>query len=610
MLAENQQINTEFEFKNHYGKTTNTSSPLRWILSHVLHYKLLIIITLVASVLSSIFFSMVPTFIGLVANLLSDNSQDIGTLVFYGFIILILGVLNSFMELVFYSSTEWIANRIDRDTRDELYQSMLGKSMTFHDKQAIGDLMARSAQDVRQLYYMVSPGFLLVFQSILMIITPLVFIYLINPQLVIIPVLFIISYIIFLKKYNKDLENTSWLQRVAASKMSSRLNEVVSGMYLVRGASQEDQEKRIFQNNINDYKKHTVEIGKLQARYYPLLLLGLATTAALIHGIILLQYHAINIGGLIAFLGLLQLLRFPTFINIFALYVLSAGVASARRLLELINQETNIDINASGYQAKITGEIVFDHVTFGYDPSIPVLQDVSFTVHPGQTVALVGMTGSGKTSITKLLSRLYDPDSGIISIDTVSLPKWNLESLRSQISLVEQDVYLFSKTIRENIMLGDPAASDDKITQACILAQAHEFISSLPDGYNTVLGDRGITLSGGQRQRIAIARAILRNPAILILDDATSSIDSRTEDEINKAIKNVLQGRVAFLITHRISQIRRADVIILIDRGKIIGIGDHEFLLLNNKKYQSIFSTFDEFDLKTALKTGQSSMEV
>ena len=220
------------------------------------------------------------------------------------------------------------------------------------------------------------------------------------------------------------------------------------------------------------------------------------------------------------------------------------------------------------------------------------------------------MTGAGKTTITKLISRLYDPDSGIIKIDNIPLKDWNLNSLRSQIGLVEQDVYLFSRTIRENIILGNPSATDEEITQACIQAQAHEFISKFPDGYNTVLGERGITLSGGQRQRIAIARAILKNPSILIFDDATSSIDSRTEDEINKAIKNILHGRVSFLITHRISQIRRADIIILIDKGKVNGIGNHESLLMNNKKYQSIFSTFDDFDLTTAIKSTQSSQEV
>lgn len=598
-------VNSEFQVKNQYGKKTNTSGPIRWILSHVFHYKVLMGSSLLVGLLSGVFQSMVVSLIGAVANTLSGGTGNVQDLIFYSFLILLFGILGAIMDLGVQDLTEWVANKVDRDSRDELYQAMIGKSMTFHDKQAIGDLMARSAQDVRQLYFMINPGFSLVFQSIVGIIVPLVFIYFINPQLTVIPILFVISYAIILKKYNKDLENVSWLQRKAASKISSRLNEVISGMYVVRGASQEKQERKIYHENIEDYKKHTIEIGKLQARYYPLLILGLATTLALFHSLFLLQNHTINLGQFIAYLGLLQLLRFPTFINIFAIVVLSMGVASARRLLELINETTSIDLNTEGYNKKITGEIVFDNVTFGYKVDIPVVTNISFSVHPGQTVALVGMTGSGKTTITKLISRLYDPISGSISIDKVDLRNWNLESLRSQIGLVEQDVFLFSKTIQDNIILGDINATKENVIRACKLAQAHDFITKLSDGYDTVIGERGITLSGGQRQRLAIARAILRNPAILILDDATSAIDSRTEDEINTAIKNVLQGRVSFLITHRISQIRRADIIILIDKGKIIGIGNHEFLLQNNSKYQSIFNTFDDFDLKTAIKTSE-----
>jgi ATP-binding cassette subfamily B protein len=181
--------------------------------------------------------------------------------------------------------------------------------------------------------------------------------------------------------------------------------------------------------------------------------------------------------------------------------------------------------------------------------------------------------------------------------------------LRSQIGLVEQDVFLFSKSIKENILLGLPSASDEEIIKAAKLAQAHEFISKFPDGYETIIGERGITLSGGQRQRVAIARAVLKNPSILILDDATSAIDSQTEDEINTAIKNVLEGRVSFLITHRISQIRRADLIVLIDRGMVIGLGKHETLLLDSPKYQSIFTTFDDFDLKTAVEAAVVSKQ-
>jgi ATP-binding cassette subfamily B protein len=565
--------------------------------------------SLIVSVLASVFQSIVPALIGLVAIVITQPSVDTNLLLFYCFLILVFGVAGPIMNLSVQAGTEIVANRIDRDARDELYQSMMGKSMTFHDRQSIGDLMARSSQDVRQLYFMINPGFVLVFQSIVSIIIPLIFISFINAELLFIPILFVISYVVVLRRYNKNLEIAAWKQRAAASKISSRLNEVISGMYIVRGASQQNQEKSIFTNNVTEFKDHAITIGRIQARYYPLLLLGIATTFALFHSVFLLQNNVIDIGGLIAFLGLLQLLRFPTFINIFALVVLSMGMASAKRILNLIQQETLIDINPTGYSEKIKGEIRFRNVTFGYKEEIPVLKEITFTINPGQTVAIVGMTGSGKTTITKLISRLYDPQMGSIAIDNIDLRDWSLEALRSQIGLVEQDIFLFSKSIKENIILGSISASEEDIINTAKLVQAHDFIMKYPEGYDTVIGERGITLSGGQRQRVAIARAVLKNPSILILDDATSAIDSQTEDEINTAIKNVLKGRVSFLITHRVSQIRRADLIILIDRGEIIGMGKHETLLLDNPKYQSIFSTFDDFDLNTAVENALISKQ-
>jgi len=220
---------------------------------------------------------------------------------------------------------------------------------------------------------------------------------------------------------------------------------------------------------------------------------------------------------------------------------------------------------------------------------------VSFSIEPGQTVALVGMTGAGKTTITKLLTRLYAPNEGSISIDGISLGDWSINSLRSQTAIVEQDVFLFSKSIKENIAFGLNVPMKE-IEDAAKKAQAYNFIMELPGGFDSVIGERGFTLSGGQRQRIAIARAILRNPKILILDDASSAIDSRTEDEIQTAIKTVLKGRVSFLITHRLAQIRRADKILLMDKGEISAIGTHEELLRTSKVYRSIFSSFDEYD--------------
>ena len=600
---------SEFQIKTF---KTNRSSSNKWILSYAFRYKFFILTMIVLQIISTLLQSLVPVFIGLGVNMFLDNQLTVSALTNLTLLVLFAGVGSAVTSLLKAFSIEIVSQRFERDSRDEFYSVLIGKSLTFHDKQQIGDLMSRAAQDIRQLNLMMNPGLNLVFNAAIGIIIPLILIAQINVQLLFFPVLFLIGFVVVLRKYNRDLEVVSWKQRKSSGKISSRLNEVISGMYVVRGASQENQEREIFQHNVDEFKDAAVKAGVIQAHYYPLLLLGIVTAFAFFHGLLLINQNNINIGQLVTFLLLLQLLRFPTTSNIFAITVLSMGFASAKRILELINAETLIDSNPNGYKDVITGHIAFSNVTFGYNPDTPVLKNINFKVEPGQTVALVGMTGSGKTTITKLLSRLYDPQTGSITIDGIDLRDWSLESLRSQMAVVEQDVFLFSKTIKENILVGNPSATMDQIKEAAKLAQAHSFIEALPSGYNTIIGERGITLSGGQRQRIAIARALLKNPAILILDDASSAIDSKTEDEIQIAIRNVLKGRVSFLITHRLAQIRHADIIILVDKGEIIASGTHEQLLETSAKYRSIFDIFDEFDeyLETSKTTKKPTLDV
>ena len=600
---------SEFQIKTF---KTNRSSSNKWILSYAFRYKFFILTMIVLQIISTLLQSLVPVFIGLGVNMFLDNQLTVSALTNLTLLVLFAGVGSAVTSLLKAFSIEIVSQRFERDSRDEFYSVLIGKSLTFHDKQQIGDLMSRAAQDIRQLNLMMNPGLNLVFNAAIGIIIPLILIAQINVQLLFFPVFFLIGFVAVLRKYNRDLEVVSWKQRKSSGKISSRLNEVISGMYVVRGASQENQEREIFQHNVDEFKDAAVKAGVIQAHYYPLLLLGIVTAFAFFHGLLLINQNNINIGQLVTFLLLLQLLRFPTTSNIFAITVLSMGFASAKRILELINAETLIDSNPNGYKDVITGHIAFSNVTFGYNPDTPVLKNINFKVEPGQTVALVGMTGSGKTTITKLLSRLYDPQTGSITIDGIDLRDWSLESLRSQMAVVEQDVFLFSKTIKENILVGNPSATMDQIIEAAKLAQAHSFIEALPSGYNTIIGERGITLSGGQRQRIAIARALLKNPAILILDDASSAIDSKTEDEIQIAIRNVLKGRVSFLITHRLAQIRHADIIILVDKGEIIASGTHEQLLETSAKYRSIFDIFDEFDeyLETSKTTKKPTLDV
>jgi ATP-binding cassette, subfamily B, bacterial len=281
----------------------------------------------------------------------------------------------------------------------------------------------------------------------------------------------------------------------------------------------------------------------------------------------------------------------------------------------LIRTETELDRNVAGHEARIQGNIRFDNVTFSYTSTLngsdgipspdmagvvalpqladhPALDNVSFEIEAGQTLALVGQTGSGKSTVAKLINRIYDVTEGHAMVDGIDVREWNMETLRRQISIIEQDIFLFSRTIGENIAFGRPDATQDEIAEAAKAAQAHEFILSFPEGYDTVVGERGVMLSGGQRQRLALARAFLTNPAVLILDDSTSAIDSATEDKIQQAIEAATRGRTTILITHRLSQIRWADKIVVLRRGRVAAVGTHEELLEQSQAYRDIFARY------------------
>ncbi|HSO12358.1 MAG TPA: ABC transporter ATP-binding protein, partial [Anaerolineales bacterium] len=339
--------------------------------------------------------------------------------------------------------------------------------------------------------------------------------------------------------------------------------------------------------------------GDLEGRYVAMLLLGSAYAFGLFHALLLFRSGQLTLGDVVAYFGLLLLLQFPTFVSTFAYSQISLGISGSRRILELMNRETKLDQNMQGRSELMRGEVEFRNVDFAYpmmkeengkkNVSENVLSGISFKVRQGQTVAIVGQTGAGKTSLVKLLNRTYDVTQGQVLVDGVDVRDWNLASLRSQISMIEQDVFLFSRSVSENIAFGKPGATQSEIEAAAKSAQADDFIQSFDRGYETVVGERGVTLSGGQRQRIALGRAFLTDPHILILDDSTSAIDSATEDRIQRAIANAARGRTTFIITHRLSQIRWADLIIVLRKGRIAAIGTHDELMQTSEAYSRIF---------------------
>ena len=574
----------------------NRSTPSRWVLSHMLRYKGFVASFLTASTLTAFLFSSVPALTGRAFNVVLAPNPDPRQLLLIALAILGIVLTRGLVDIVNAFSIEILAQRLERDAREELYISLLGKSQTFHNRQRVGDIMARATNDVRQLNPMLNPGVALIMDALMSVLMPLIFIGAMDLRLLLPPVIFLVIFAFLLRDFTRQLNPVSGEIRARFGDLNAGLNETISGIEVVKSTAQEAQEKQRFAKNAGVVRDYFVKQGQVQARYLPILFFGFALTAAFALGLWLVRQGQLDVGQLVAYMGLMGILRFPTFISIFTFSLVQLGLAGAERILTLIREETELDENRAGYAADMRGDIRFNRVFFGFgagDARSDVLHDISFHVEPGQTVAIVGQTGAGKTTLTKLVNRTYDVTGGAITIDGVDLRRWNLARLREQISTIEQDIFLFSRSIRDNIAFGlGDAATDAAVIQAAKDAQAHDFIMGFKDGYDTVIGERGVTLSGGQRQRLAIARALLTDPAILILDDSTSAIDSATEDKIQQAINRVLQGRTTFLITHRLSQIRRADLILMLDRGVLVDRGTHEELMARNELYRRIFARY------------------
>ena len=513
--------------------------------------------------------------------------------------------------MVSFALREIIAHRMERDCRREFYSNLLGKSQSFHEQIQIGELMALATNDVRMLNFLISPGISLIFESFTALVIPLIYIIFFFPlQLILAPLVFAVLFLISLRSYVKKIAPISWRLRGFFGGMNTTLNETLTGIEVVKATVQEVGELEKYILNARGYRDAFIDQGKVQAKYIPFLILALTITFGLTHAIslnLILGNLLFPIGSIIGYLALLRQLRFPTQISLFVFAMVRVAITSAQRLLNLMNRETEIDENVGGISKSLEGRIKFENISFAYPGSEkPVLKNINLEVKPGQTVAIVGTTGSGKTTLTKLISRLYNLDKGKILIDNIDIRDYALKSLRSQISYIEQDVFLFSDSIFNNISFGR-TSSKEEIIQVAKEAQAHDFICQLPNQYDSEVGERGVQLSGGERQRIAIARAFLSDPRILVLDDSTSSIDSNTEDKIQRAIRNILKDRTTLLITHRLSQIRWADLIIVLKRGEIAAMGTHDELLSTSDEYQKIFIKKFDVDIDQIIKHKEAS---
>jgi ATP-binding cassette subfamily B protein len=597
------------EFRSGEEITYDLRNPGRWILSHLMRYPWLPALAALFSIANNVGFSGWQYSIGRSFDILSTPGWSGPRFLASIALIAGAGILQGLAGLGRNFSFEFLAQRIERDARAELYTSLLGKSQTFHSRQRVGDIMARATNDVHFLNLMFSPGIMLIFDGVLTTAVPLVFIATINPQLLLVPLVFIVLLILTVLDYNRRLNPATDEQRATFGSLNAGLADALEGIETVKANLGEGRETRRFLEGAGKLRDLYIRIARIEGRYWPLLVFAVCWGLGFLHALLLMRAGTISLGQVVSYMLLYNAFRFTTFISLWSFNLFQMGLSAAARVLETIKARTDLDENSGGRSARMEGRIEFRGVSFSFagkegpasgcdeeklaacpPGETMVLRDLSFVVEPGQTVAIVGRTGSGKTSLVRLINRIFEADSGVVLVDGVDVREWNLESLRGQIASIEQDVFLYARSVGENIGFGKEDATREEIEEAARRAQAHDFIMGFEKGYETEVGERGVTLSGGQKQRLAIARAFLVDPRILILDDSTSAVDSRTEDEIQKAMRLASAGRTTFLITHRLSQIRWADRILLLRGGELAAQGTHAELLEASEDYRRLFA--------------------
>lgn len=578
----------------------SSKSFRRWFLGHLLNNPLIIIIVLIGT--AGVIFTRlsIPIILGEALDVaiidldgIFTTTEQTALLANYVVTLLFLGILQFVISIFATLANEYLSWNSQRRIRLEFFDSMQNKSLQFHDSVRTGEIMALATNDLGQLGGMISPGLSMIANVFISIFFSafLVIIVLQSPQLVLLSIPFLGAYIWAIFSYNKKIAPISQTFMRKWGAIATAVQDNITGAAVVRAFAEESYEREKFMKYVLDFRDTWEKRQIIQARYFPTLVLFAAIGTSVAIGSFFVLSRQMTIGTLVAFHGLLYTLLVPTYIISFALDMSAAGLAGARRIHAMeVREAGENEFQTKTILSNIQGLITFKDVSFKYPTSKTwILENISVTVAPGQTIAIVGPTGSGKSSLTKLLLRLYTYE-GIITIDGVDIKEYTLESLRKNIGLIEQDLYLFPRSVKENIGFGDRQASQEQIEAAAKLAQAHDFITTaLSDGYETNVGEGGSQLSGGQRQRIALARTFITDPRILILDDSTSSVDSKTEEEMYKAINAVSQGRTTFIITHRLSTIRKADCVLVIKGAEIVARGHHSKLIHSSPDYRRIF---------------------
>jgi ABC-type multidrug transport system fused ATPase/permease subunit len=488
--------------------------------------------------------------------------------------------------------TEVASQGVAYDLRNAIHSKLSALSFSYHDQAETGQLLSRAVQDVERIRFLTGRAVLSLVEGALLLVGTAAVLLLMNPPLAVLALATMPLLTQRALHFGRRFRPISLAIQQQLAVVTTRLEQNLRGARVVKSFAQEDAEIARFERENNRWFDLSAQAARIQAFDIPLMTLiaNIGTAFIVWYGGLLVIRSQLTLGELVAFTTYLAQLNQPVRRLGMIIPAIAQAAASGERVFEILDATSEVrDAPDAIPLPPVQGHVAFEHVSFSYFGRHQVLKDITFEARPGQVVALLGATGSGKSTIINLIPRFYDPTEGRITIDGYDIRRVTLNSLRDQIGIVLQETTLFAATIRENIAFGRPDASEEEIVEAAMGAQAHDFIMETPKGYDTYVGERGVTLSGGQKQRIAIARALLKNPRILILDDATSSVDTETERLIQLALQELMRRRTSFVIAQRLSTVRMADLILVLEKGRIVARGTHEELLRTSGLYADIY---------------------